>query len=99
MSGRPAGKEDDLEIDIQFFYKGAVPRIDTDNLAKPIQDALEGVVYDDDQQILKTQSEKRNIDGRFRVSGSPLALILMIQRGSEFVYVKVDHYQEDGNLP
>jgi crossover junction endodeoxyribonuclease RusA len=38
-------------------------------MVKPIQDALAGVVYVDDNQVTDVQASRRSLDGRFKVKG------------------------------
>jgi Holliday junction resolvase RusA-like endonuclease len=52
-----------VAIEIINFYEGRAP--DADNIAKPIQDALNGLIYADDAQVIDVSSRKRNINGAF----------------------------------
>ena len=62
---------------------------DRDNVAKPIQDALQGVVYVDDRQVKLCLSEWCNIDGDFRVRyiSSKVAEAMVV--GQNFVWLRV----------
>jgi Holliday junction resolvase RusA-like endonuclease len=64
-----------LKIAVTYYHEGAAVRIDNDNLLKPIQDALNGLVYEDDRQITDTFVRKTSIDGRFQVRGAPMTLL------------------------
>ncbi|MEE9295719.1 MAG: RusA family crossover junction endodeoxyribonuclease, partial [Phycisphaerae bacterium] len=44
--------DDELAVCITHFYK-TLPRCDTDNMAKPICDAMNAIVYRDDWQIVE----------------------------------------------
>ena len=48
-----------LAFSMTYFYKDAAP--DVDNMIKPVQDSLIGLVYEDDSQIIDTRSTKYNI--------------------------------------
>jgi crossover junction endodeoxyribonuclease RusA len=59
------GKEFDLrprwgefEVELVMEYAGEVPRLDLDNLAKALLDALKGHVFFDDSQIAKLLCER-----------------------------------------
>lgn len=41
-----------------FFARGDLRRCDLDNLAKLVQDALNGIAYEDDSQIVELQATK-----------------------------------------
>lgn len=62
---------------------------DRDNLVKPIQDALQGIVYLDDRQIRDTTSNWRNIDGRFTIRNLALPLAIAFSNGSEFLHIRI----------
>ena len=54
---RPKGG--DFEVELIMEYVGEVPRLDLDNLAKALLDALKGHVFFDDSQIAKLLCERR----------------------------------------
>lgn len=56
-----------LKIAVTYYHDGVAVRMDNDNMVKPIQDALNGLVYEDDHQITDTQVRKTDINGSFRV--------------------------------
>ena len=56
-----------LSITVTYYHNGVAVRIDNDNLVKPIQDALNGLIYEDDRQITDTHVRKTSLDGSFRV--------------------------------
>ena len=45
-------------LKIKFFFKQGGGGKDLDNLLKPVLDALTGVIYKDDIQVFKIESEK-----------------------------------------
>ena len=73
-----------------YYHEGQAVRIDTDNMVKPIQDALIGLVYNDDCWIIRTISQKMSIDGRFQIRGLSLVLLEAFSRGVEFLHITVD---------
>lgn len=78
-----------LKITVVYYHEAATVSIDNDNMVKPIQDALVGLVYSDDRQITDTRIRKTNIDGRFAVRGMSPVLAEGFVRGVEFIYVRV----------
>ena len=48
----------DFEVELRMDYAGEVPRLDLDNLAKALLDALKGHVFFDDSQIAKLLCER-----------------------------------------
>ena len=77
----------DVALSITYYYDGDPP--DVDNIIKPIQDALIGVVYVDDRQVVHTQSGKTRIDGSFTIRGASAVLLDAFSRSDAFVHVKV----------
>jgi len=75
---------------VSYYHEGAAVRIDNDNMVKPIQDALIGVIYADDRQISDTFVRKTSIDGLFRVRGYPMILLEAFHKGHEFLHVVID---------
>ena len=59
---------DPVQIAITYYYEGDSP--DVDNIIKPIQDALNGVVFIDDAQLAETKSRKRALNGSYQIKGA-----------------------------
>jgi crossover junction endodeoxyribonuclease RusA len=81
--------ESNLIIVVTYYHEGKAVRIDTDNMVKPIQDALIGLVYDDDRLITHAYIRKISIDGPFQIRNS-LVLREALSRGVEFLHIIVD---------
>jgi Holliday junction resolvase RusA-like endonuclease len=79
-----------LRIIVEYFHEGESVRIDNDNMLKPIQDSLIGLVYEDDRLITDTFVRKTSIDAPVRVRGYPLILLEALSVGDEFLHVIVD---------
>ena len=75
----------ELEMEIFYFFNGDPP--DVDNIIKPIQDALEKLVYDDDKRIVSVKSKKIRIGGSYQLSGISPDVVKSIIEGDDFVYV------------
>lgn len=87
----------DLQIQITFFHEDAP--LDVDNMLKPIQDALIGIVYDDDKQITDTHGGRRNLNSAFRVRGVSPALASGFVGGEPFVHVRLSLPPNSEELP
>lgn len=83
-----APSQESIELTVVTYYDTTSP--DVDNFHKPIQDALQGLVYVNDSQITDAHPSKRNINGKFEVRGMPPLLAQAFVDGDEFVHVHVD---------
>ena len=79
---------DDLRIVITFFYR-LKPSFDTDNISKPICDALNGVAYNDDSQITDRHARRRSLNGSYYLADADPDLVLALQRAVEFVCIEI----------
>ncbi len=86
VSGDPPSQEE-VCVRITYFYENEAP--DVDNIIKPIQDALIGLVYEDDAQVSDTSSRKSKIDGAFRIRGVSPELAVKLAVGREFLRIRV----------
>ncbi|RDU37299.1 RusA family crossover junction endodeoxyribonuclease [Neobacillus piezotolerans] len=77
-----------LKISITYYYDSTSP--DVDNIIKPIQDSLIGLVYIDDEQIVDTSCSKRDINGSFKVRGLSPVLAKGFSQDNEFLFIKVE---------
>ena len=62
---------------------------DIDNIIKPIQDALVGMVYEDDALISDVDSHRRLLSEPIDVTDLPPLLRSGVAEGAECVYVRV----------
>ncbi len=88
-----------LKLIVTYYHDGIAVRIDNDNMIKPIQDALNGFVYEDDRQITDTQVRKTDINGSFRVRGMSPVLAEGFCRGNEFIHVRIEVAPRHEELP
>lgn len=79
---------DNVSVTITYYYEDSSP--DVDNIIKPIQDALIGIVFVDDSQVVDTKSRKRLLDGSFRIRGASAKLLLAFSEGKNFLHIKVE---------
>jgi crossover junction endodeoxyribonuclease RusA len=66
---------------------------DTDNIIKPIQDALIGLVYENDSLVLDVESHRRFLSEPIDITNLPTLLQQSVIKGKECVYVKVSESQ------
>lgn len=62
---------------------------DIDNIIKPIQDALVGVVYADDSLISDVDSHRRFLSDAIDVTNLPPLLVKGVTLGEECIYIRV----------
>jgi crossover junction endodeoxyribonuclease RusA len=89
VTGDPPCHEQ-LKMIVTYFYEDVLPDIDSDNILKPFQDALIGLVYDDDNQISDTRCRRKNIEGSYKIDNLSAVLAEGISRGKEFFHVKIE---------
>lgn len=88
-----------LKCTIMNFFEGPDAPMDDDNMAKPIRDAMNGVVYIDDSQIRHGEYLQASIDERYNVRGVSLVLLSAFHIGNPFVYVRVEDAPAVTQLP
>jgi len=85
--------KDPLTISITYFYETEPP--DVDNIIKPIQDALIGLIYEDDSQIVSAKSTKKDINGSYRIRWMSTVLAKAFCQGDDFLYIKISVPQNE----
>lgn len=63
---------------------------DVDNIIKPIQDALNGLVFVDDAQVAETKARKRPLDGSYQIKGASGVLLQGFAGGVGFLHIRVE---------
>jgi crossover junction endodeoxyribonuclease RusA len=91
--------ETPLKITVAYFHERESALIDHDNMIKPIQDALAGLIYVDDRQITDAQTRKPTIDGQFRVRHLSGVYAGAFMSGHPFVYIKTEQAPSHEDLP
>lgn len=76
-----------IMLQITYFYDSVA--IDVDNIVKPIQDAIIGLAYIDDDQVTDVLVRKRNLSGNFKVKNMTSTLAEGFSRGNEFLHIVV----------
>lgn len=77
----------ELQLSLVYFYES--DPVDIDNIIKPIQDALVGLVYSDDLLVTDVDSHRRPLLGTFELTSLPPLLFDGVIRQQECVYVRV----------
>ena len=92
----PVG-DSNLELLVAYFHDAVGGNIDNDNMVKPVQDALNGVVYVDDRQLTDTRLLRRPLADVKLMAPSP-DVAGAIAVGSDFILVRVRTRTEDVDL-
>lgn len=96
VSGRPP-LDESLLVEIYYFYEASAA--DVDNIAKPMHDALKGLVFADDGQITDSVVRRRDLRGTYTVRALTPVLAGALDGGREFLYVAVSTAPGGGELP
>lgn len=78
-----------INLCLTLVYLHKTDHVDIDNIVKSNQDALIGLLYDDDVLITDVSAHRRTFSGTFDVAKYPERLIEAILLGNECVYVRV----------
>lgn len=74
-------------LQVTYFYDTVA--MDVDNIIKPIQDAIIGLAYIDDDQVTDVLIRKRNLSSSFKVSNITPVLAEGFCRENEFLHIVV----------
>jgi crossover junction endodeoxyribonuclease RusA len=74
-------------LQVTYFYDSVA--MDVDNIVKPIQDAIIGLAYVDDNQITDVLVRKRDLSGNFKIENMTSILAEGFTRGNEFLHIVV----------
>jgi crossover junction endodeoxyribonuclease RusA len=87
-----------MRITVRYYHEGEAIRMDCDNLAKPIYDALNKHIYVDDRLITHADIRKIPINRSFRVRRMRKVIADAFVKGLPFVYVRIDEAPTDEGL-
>jgi crossover junction endodeoxyribonuclease RusA len=79
-----------LRVAVTYYHEGASVPIDGDNMLKPIQDALIGLLFTDDKLITDAQIRKSPIDDPIYARYASRILLDAFAVGLPFVHVIID---------
>jgi crossover junction endodeoxyribonuclease RusA len=92
LSDERALVADPVRVTIVYFYVST--DLDLDNIIKPIVDALKGVVYIDDFQVVNISAAKRDLSGTLVLTDAPPSIIerlaVTADNPQDFVFVAVE---------
>lgn len=78
-----------LLLRIDFFFDGAT-NLDTDNIIKPIQDALETILYENDETVIDVCSRKIDLRRLPSLTAAPATLLTALaEPPRDFVFIRV----------
>jgi crossover junction endodeoxyribonuclease RusA len=87
----------ELAVYVTYFHPGGW-KLDLDNMVKPIVDAVTGVVWVDDKQLVDLHPARRDLDGRYEVRGISMVVAEGFASGEPFVHIKVTAPPDRGIL-
>jgi Holliday junction resolvase RusA-like endonuclease len=96
-SGGP--RHDPLYLKVTYFFTGFDGGIDNDNMVKPIQDALEGLVFKDDHLVHIVTVIRCNLEEEFSVPVMSRDLARALERQRDFVHIFIDRLPSLGDFP
>ena len=79
---------DDVVITITYYYENIIG--DVDNIIKPIQDSLNGIIYDDDNKVVDSRSRRKDINGSYKIKNASSVILQGFANGRDFVHVKIE---------
>jgi hypothetical protein len=86
----PIRVNEKTKIEIDWFSDGFQNKPDVDNIIKPIQDALKGILFVDDKQVESITARRHDILGAIHFMREPLCLVEPLMSGHrEYVFVRV----------
>jgi len=92
-------KDRDLEVSVTCYHDSTSPRLDGDNMVKPILDALQGTVFVNDRQVVSQHNYLRDLNGPFIARGMPLVLAIAFAAGDEFIHIAVRNTRNMTEVP
>ncbi|QEH34937.1 Endodeoxyribonuclease RusA [Aquisphaera giovannonii] len=88
-----------LKCTILNFHEGEYASLDDDNMVKPIRDAMNGLIYEDDSQICYSETIHISIDAPIRIRRASPILLAAYSKGDEFLYIRIDDLPDFLQLP
>jgi Holliday junction resolvase RusA-like endonuclease len=89
----------ELKAVIINFYAGNEPSVDTDNMSKPILDALQGIAYVNDRQVVQSQLTHARLGGAYHIGGRRPVIVNALKAQAQFVYVSIEDIDNPFPLP
>ena len=76
-----------VAVRITYFYDRTP--LDVDNVAKPILDALKGLVYSDDSQVADLLCRKRDLNAELRIRNASATLLDSLRDAEPILHIAV----------
>ena len=76
-------------LSVTVSYLSIDPGVDVDNIPKPILDALKGLVFADDEQVIDLQCRKRRLMSDLEIVNPPVQLLEYIADRQHVLHVVV----------
>jgi crossover junction endodeoxyribonuclease RusA len=87
---KPVDTGQRIKIEIDWFTQDVANTADVDNIIKPIQDALGGIVFLDDCQVESVTARKHDATGVMRFMEEPLCIVRPLMNGhEEYIFVRI----------
>jgi len=80
---------DEVRVHIRYYYSKESTVLDLDNLSKPVLDAMNRRVYDDDSQICDLWIDRVDVRSAVALHEAPQNVVDVIQSATEFLYINV----------
>ncbi len=88
-----------LKCTIVYFHEDDWPSLDDDNMVKPVRDALNGLVYEDDRQITYSETVQYPIEAPIMIRRGSAVLLAASSVGDAFVYVRIEDAPQVLQIP
>lgn len=88
-----------LKFTLIHFHEGNLAPLDDDNMVKPIRDALNKLVYDDDRQITYSVTIQVGISAPVVAREGSRAILEAYHAGEPFLYIRVENAPDYLELP
>lgn len=85
-----------VEVRINYFHFQE-RRMDMDNVAKCIMDALNGIAYQDDRQVSSQRSSSHHLQKFFRLSNEPVDIVKPLKDYDEYAIVRIREVNPEDN--
>ncbi len=77
------------------FHESVKPSVDLDNILKPILDAMQKIILENDRQIRQAEIAHVNIDSAFAIKGVSKLIVDALHVGDDFIFLRI----EDPDIP
>jgi hypothetical protein len=84
---------------IIYFHRHAASGVDVDNMSKPILDALEGIVIEDDGFVVQLTARRTKLAGDLEIRNVSPELARGLDSFEDFVFVRISDPPDHGEIP